>query len=81
MCRHAFSQLTARVEAGGVRLAFYFTTPVFWDRRDNQTIPPIRIQRKCVEGFKWGMDYAEHFDGMDHGEAKITSFWTLRVVM
>lgn len=71
MYKHAFSQLTARVEDGGVRLAFYLTTPVFEARRDNQTISSIRVYRKCAKGFKWGKDYAEHFDGMNHGEAEV----------
>ena len=71
MHRHAFSQLTARVKSGGVHLGFYFAAPVLKSLVAGQPPPTIRIHRKCEPRFTWGQDYAEYFDGMDAGNARI----------
>lgn len=73
MHHHAFSNLSARVENGGVRLGFYLTTPLF---RTLEEVPPsspipIRIHRLDLPGFRWGQDYGEYFDGLVVGEADL----------
>lgn len=57
-----FAKLTARAEGGGVRLAFYLTTPVFETLASQSDSIVIQIHRKCVTNITWGQDYAEYFD-------------------
>ena len=62
MHRHVFSNITARVENGSVRLAFYLTTPVFESLPAEGWCSPIRVLRTCEPRFIWGRDYAEYFE-------------------
>lgn len=71
MHHHAFSNLKARVEHGGVRLGFYLCTPVFraLEAEPGSAPFPIRIHRLNLPDFRWGQDYGEAFDGLDVADA------------
>jgi hypothetical protein len=71
MHTHAFMRLTARVEGAGVRLSFYFTTPVFKSLGGPSNSTVLQIQRKSVPGFTWGRHYKEYFDGLVPGAADV----------
>lgn len=73
MHRHAFSNLKARVEDGGVHLGFYTTTPIFKAREEAKPADPIliRIHRLSLPDFRWGQDYGEHFDGLEIADAEL----------
>lgn len=69
--RHVFSQLRVRQNAQGALVSCYTTTPVFDRLTDNPLPPRLRVHRLCLPHFRWGQDYAEYFDGLDVGKAKL----------
>lgn len=71
MARKELGALHGRVQDGAVELTGFKTTPAFEAKGRQRRFASIRVYRAAADGFVFGQDYAEYFDGMDWGKARL----------